>query len=231
MASSHHARPHDVDLDRRPAIFRQMSEIPPSGQRAIAAAAAALARGELVAFPTETFYGLAANALDAGAVDRLCAIKGRTPTKAIPCIIGDRSQAARLCADWPPLAEQLAARFWPGPLTLVLPARAELPAPLRPEGFVGLRLSSHPWARALAVALGAPITSTSANPAGGPEVTRSADLDANLAQQLGYVLDGGSTPGGLGSTVVRIENGQLSCLRRGPVSFEAIEATARAAVE
>jgi L-threonylcarbamoyladenylate synthase len=201
----------------------------PIDQPAIEAAAAALSRGELVAFPTETFYGLAANALDPRAVDRLCALKGRDPSKPIPCIIGDRAQASQLCASWPAVAEKLAVHFWPGPLTLVLPARPDLPPPLHPEGLVGLRLSSHPWARALALELGSPITSTSANPAGGREASNVADLDAGLREKLGYILDGGPTPGGLASTIVRLNEQGLSCLRRGPIAFEAVEAIARGA--
>jgi L-threonylcarbamoyladenylate synthase len=200
---------------------------PAPDPRAIEAAAAALGRGELVAFPTETFYGLAASALDPAAVDRLCALKGRDPGKPIPCIVGDRAQAGQLCADWPPLAEKLANRFWPGPLTLVLPARPELPAPLRPEGLVGLRLSSHPWARALALKLGGPITSTSANPAGGREVVSVGELDVGLRGKLGWVLDAGTTPGGLASTVVRLDDRALTCLRRGAIAFEDVEAAAR----
>jgi L-threonylcarbamoyladenylate synthase len=195
--------------------------------QAVAAAAAVLSRGEVVAFPTETFYGLAANALDPRAVDRLCALKGRDPGKAIPCIVGDRAQVAQLCSDWPEVAERLAQHFWPGPLTLVVPARRDLPAPLQPEGLVGLRWSSHAWACALALALGSPLTSTSANKAGGPEVVCVADLDADLRAKLGFVLDGGPTPGCLGSTVVRIGDGTLACLRRGPIPFERVEAIAR----
>jgi L-threonylcarbamoyladenylate synthase len=204
-----------------------MGELEPAAQRTVEAAAAALARGELVAFPTETFYGLAANALDARAVDRLCALKERGPGKAIPCIVGDRAQVAQLCASWPPVAEELARHFWPGPLTLVLPARADLPIPLRPEGLVGLRLSSHPWARALALALGAPLTSTSANHAGGREVTRAAELDEKLRAELGFVLDGGPTPGGLASTVVAFGGGEPTCLRLGAIPFELVLAIAR----
>jgi L-threonylcarbamoyladenylate synthase len=196
----------------------------PAALSAIEAAAAALARGELVAFPTETFYGLAANALDPRAVDRLCGLKGRDPSKPIPCIVGDRGQIARLSADWPETAERLCNRFWPGPLTLVLPARPELPAPLRPTGWVGFRLSAHPWARALALTLGAPITSTSANPAGGREVSHVADLDPILLRDLAYVLDAGPTPGGAPSTVVRVGPAGLSCLRPGPIPFEDVQA-------
>lgn len=154
-------------------------------------------------------------------------MKGRDPGKPIPCIVGDRAQVAQLCASWPPVAEKLANRFWPGPLTLVLPARPQLPGPLHPAGLVGLRLSSHPWARALALRLGSPITSTSANPSGGREVVSVGELDAGLRGKLGYVLDGGPTPGGLASTVVRLDDRGLTCLRRGAIALEDVEAAAR----
>ncbi len=188
-------------------------------ERQIEEAVACLRRGEVVAFPTETFYGLAADARSAAAVERLVSLKGRPQGKPIPCIVGELPQVAQLCVEWPPLAARLAARFWPGPLTLVVPARPELPAPLRPEGTVGLRLSSHPLARALALGLAGPITSTSANLSGGREVSRASDLDPALRPQLGFVLDGGPTPGGLGSTVARIDGDRLTCFRDGAIPF------------
>lgn len=177
----------------------------------------ALRRGGVVAFPTETFYGLAADALNPSAVERLVALKGRPGGKAIPCIVGDRAQLPRLCASFPALAERIAERFWPGPVTVVVPGRPDLPAPLRPEGTVGVRLSSHPLARALANGLGGPITSTSANPAGGREAVEAGEVDAGLG--LDFVLDGGRCAGGKGSTVVAVEPPGLRCLRDGAVPF------------
>jgi L-threonylcarbamoyladenylate synthase len=178
-----------------------------------------LARGGIVAFPTETFYGLAVDALSDEGVARLVRVKGRVASKAIACIVGDLEQRTQLCSAWPEAAERLARRFWPGPLTLVLPARPELPPPLRPDGFVGLRLSSHEVARALALGLGRPITATSANPAGAPEVTRAADIAPALRDQLDLVVDGGETRGGKGSTVVRIDVDRITCLREGVVPY------------
>jgi L-threonylcarbamoyladenylate synthase len=178
-----------------------------------------LSRGGLVAFPTETFYGIAADALNLKAVDRLVRVKGREGTKAIACIIGRPEQRAQLCDRWPKAAERLANRFWPGPLTLVVPARAELPSPLHPDGFVGLRLSSHEVARELALGLARPITATSANLAGGPPVSRAEDLAPELRGALDLSIDGPPTPGGLGSTVVKIEGSRLTCLREGAVPY------------
>lgn len=192
---------------------------PPLDMAAIHRAAGRLREGQVVAFPTETFYALGALALDAEAVDRLNAIKNRPADKALPCLVGEWDQLPSLCEDWPPAAQALAVRFWPGPLTLVVPARTTLPLPLRPEGFVGVRLSSHPWARALALAAGGPLTSTSANLSGQPEATGCEELDPVLAGRLGGILDGGTTPGGSASTIVRVEGDRLTCLRDGALPF------------
>ncbi len=192
---------------------------------ALGRALKALRGGGVVAFPTETFYGLAADATSPAAVERLHALKGRPAGKPIACIVGDRSQVALLCDRWPASAERLAARFWPGPLTLVVPAREGLPAPLLSrdaEGaFVGLRLSSHPWARALALGLGLPITATSANLSGGPEASRFEALAPSLLEKIDFALDGGPTPGGRGSSLVRCGAG-LTCLREGAIPYAEI---------
>jgi L-threonylcarbamoyladenylate synthase len=193
----------------------------PIDQASLDRAVAILDRGGIVAYPTETFYGLGVDALNAEAVSRLVAVKGREASKAIACIVGELEQGTQLCSDWPPAAARLAHRFWPGPLTLVVPARPELPLPLRPEGFVGFRLSSHDLARALARNLGRPITATSANPAGNSEVTRASEIAAALRDRLDLVLDGGDTPGGRGSTVVKVDGERLSCLREGAIPYSA----------
>jgi L-threonylcarbamoyladenylate synthase len=177
----------------------------------------ALARGEIVAFPTESSYGLAVDALDAAALERLWALKQRPPDKVVALIVADRAMAATLCRQIPPAAETLMAAHWPGPLTLALPARPGLPAALVAEGFVAMRCSSHPVARALAAGLGRPITATSANRAGGaPAHTASEVRDSFPAGCL--VLDGGPAGGGAPSTLARIqEDGRIQLLRAGPV--------------
>jgi L-threonylcarbamoyladenylate synthase len=191
----------------------------PIDQSTLARAIDVLSRGGLVAFPTETFYGIAADALNPKAVERLLQVKGREGTKAIACIIGQLEQRKQLCDRWPRTAERLAHRFWPGPLTLVVPARADLPAPLHPDGFVGLRLSSHEVAQELARGLARPITATSANLAGGPPVSRAEDIAPELKASLDLSIEGPPTPGGLGSTVVKIEGDRLTCLREGAVPY------------
>jgi len=169
----------------------------------------------VVAFPTETYYGLGVQALDEAALGRLLRVKAREPKKPIPLLVADRAMLERV-ARVPAPAEPLIERFWPGPLTLVLPAVPGLPAQLCNDlGEVGVRISSHPLARGLVERLGAPLTATSANAAGG-EPARTA---ARVREQLGdvAVLDGGETPGGPPSTVVRFEQGRPVVLRQGAV--------------
>jgi L-threonylcarbamoyladenylate synthase len=179
-------------------------------------AAEALRRGEVVAYPTETFYGLGVNALDELALARLRLLKGRGAEKAISILVSDSAMLDRVCPSVPPLARKLMARHWPGPLTLVLPARADLPQPLLQEGCVAVRISSNPTAQALVSAFGAPVTTTSANlvgepPASTPEMVEEA-FDGRCR-----VIHGGVTPGGSASTVVRIRGRNLEILRRGAI--------------
>jgi len=166
-----------------------------------------------VAFPTETCYGLAAAALDASAIDRLVALKGRETGRPFPVLVADRAMLDRI-ATVPEEAEQLLRRHWPGPLTVALPAVPGLPAPLVSDaGEVGVRISSHPVAQQLVATLGAPITATSANRAKQPPACDASEVGAALPGVP--VLDGGRAPGGAPSTVVRFERGRLVVLRQG----------------
>jgi L-threonylcarbamoyladenylate synthase len=189
---------------------------------------AALAAGELVVFPTETLYGLGADARSAAAVARLVAVRGREEGKPILVLIRDLDMATTVAGDVPPAARRLAARFWPGPLTLVLPARAGLPGPLTAgSGTVGVRVPGHPLARALVEGLGAPVTAPSANPPGAPAPRRLTEAQAYFGGRVAVYLDGGELAGG-GSTVVALEGGELRLLRRGPVAEQALRAALEA---
>jgi L-threonylcarbamoyladenylate synthase len=185
-------------------------------------AAEALRAGGLVVYPTETFYGLGALASSAAAVARLAAAKLRVEGKPVPLVAAGLAMARAVAASFPPRAERLAARFWPGPLTLVLPAAAGLPPEVAGDGTVGVRVPGSALARELSRLAGGPITSTSANPSGGPPVTRPEDLDRGLLSSVEVVLDGGEVPGGLPSTVVAVEPGGLRLLRAGAVPWEAV---------
>jgi L-threonylcarbamoyladenylate synthase len=191
-----------------------------SPQADLAAARAVLARGGVVVYPTETFYGLGARALVAAAVARVASLKGREATKPIAVIVSDAAMVGHLARRVPELAERLMARFWPGPLTLVLPARAGLPAQLTAgSGLVGVRVSSHPVARALVAALGEPITATSANRGGEPPACDVATAERALGAGVDVYLDGGAVPGGAASTVVVVGDDAVRVIRAGAVSL------------
>ena len=147
----------------------------------------------MVAYPTETFYGLGVDAFDAAALERLRALKGRGE-KAISLLIDGEAMLARLCAEVPPRARALMARHWPGALTLALPARPGLPEALVSDGCVAVRQSPHPVARALVAGFGGPVTTTSANRSGEPPATTAAAVRAALGDGC-HVLDGGADDG------------------------------------
>jgi len=197
----------------------------------IAEAAAALRRGGLVAYPTETLYGLGALAGDAAAVARLAAAKGRPDGKPMPLLAADLAQLEQVAA-LDPLSRRLGEAFWPGPLTLVVPAAAGLPGPILGGGrTVGVRVTSGAVAAALCRAAGGALVATSANLAGQPPVARAEALDPALCARLDLVLDGGPAPGGPPSTVVAVEGERLVLLRAGAIEVAAIEAAAGRRVE
>jgi L-threonylcarbamoyladenylate synthase len=186
-----------------------------------------LRRGGVVAYPTETFYGLGAVARDAAAVRRLAGMKGRPDGKPLPLVAGDRAQVDAV-AELDAPAERLARAFWPGPLTLVLPARPGLPPDIAAgTGTVGVRISGSPIARDLAIAAGGALVSTSANIAGAPPPARPEQLEAALRARLDAVLDAGPAPGGSPSTVVEVNGGALRLVREGAVPFEEVLAALR----
>ena len=199
-----------------PKVVAVDPERPAAG--AIAEAAAVLRGGDLVAFPTETFYGLGAAALDAVAVRRIFAVKGRPESKPLLVLVDSIAMAERLAAGVPPRARALMARHWPGALTLVLPARLEIPVEITAgSGTIGVRLSAHPVARALVTALGGPITAPSANLSDRAAPTTAADVVAALDDRLALVVDGGPTPGGLPSTVLDVTVDPPRVIRAGAV--------------
>ena len=171
----------------------------------------------MVAYPTETFYGLGVDAFSEAALERLRAVKGRGE-KAISVLIDGEAMLARLCAEVPPLAADLMRRHLPGALTIALPARAGLPAALVSDGFVAVRQSPHPLARALVTRFGGPVTTTSANRAGEPPATTSAAVTAALGSGC-HLLDGGPTAGGAPSTLVRVRGDAVEILRHGAVDL------------
>ena len=187
------------------------------------AAVDTLRAGGVVALPTETFYGLAVPALDAGSVRRLFELKGRPDSKPL-LILVDSVAMAETVACVTAAARDLMMRYWPGALTLVLPARARVPSVVTAgTGTLGLRLSPHPIARGLVELLGEPVTAPSANPNGLAPPTTAAGVLAYFRDAIDLVLDGGTTPGGEPSTVLDLTVDPPRVLRQGAVAVRDLD--------
>jgi len=191
----------------------------------IDAAAAIIQRGGLVAFPTETVYGLGANALDPNAVARIFAAKQRPAFNPVIVHLSDASQLDRVARAVPPIARTLADAFWPGPLTLLLPRRPEIPdAVTAGLDLVGVRIPAHPVARALIAQSGVPIAAPSANAYTRTSPTTAAHVVAQLGDAVDLVLDGGPCTVGIESTVLDVSGDTPLLMRLGGVSRDALEA-------
>ena len=188
-------------------------------------AAKELAAGHLVAYPTETFYGLGADPCNAEAVEKIFVAKGRPERMALPLIAPDDEGVALCVREFPEAARKLAKHFWPGALTLVLPASDRLPSRLLGGArSVALRLSPHPVAAGLARAVGASIIATSANRSGRSAPVTAAEVVEALGEHLTLVLDGGPATGGAASTVLDLTADPPRVVRSGAVPISAIEA-------
>jgi L-threonylcarbamoyladenylate synthase len=182
-------------------------------------AVALLRKGGVIAFPTETFYGLGADAGNEKAIEKIFKIKGRDFRNPISVIIGKKEDLTDLVEGIPALAEALMARFWPGPLTLVFRASGLVnPGLTAGTGKIGIRLSSHPIATALAGAIGRALTATSANLSGKKECPSAGEVLDQLGGSLDGVIDGGSTAGGPGSTILDVTCDPPRILRHGAIS-------------
>jgi L-threonylcarbamoyladenylate synthase len=181
----------------------------------------------LVAFPTDTVYGVGAPVFKADVVARLYPLKGRTADKAIAVLIAGLPDLARVAAAVPREAELLAEAFWPGALTLVLPKRPEVPAAVSRFATVGVRVPDLAFTRALLESAG-PLAVTSANRSGAPSAVTAEEALAVLDGRIDLLIDGGRCPGGLASTVVDCTATPPRVLRAGPIDDEAIEAALKA---
>ncbi len=192
---------------------------------AIERAARAIRRGDVVAFPTETVYGLGANALSAKAARKIFTIKGRLERKPLLVLIANRKDLPLVARSVPPAAEKLMDAFWPGPLTIIFKKHPRIPSVVSGgKDTVGVRLSSHPVARALVRAAGTPITAPSANLSGKPAHRTARAVARELGTKLGFtfVLDGGRTPIGTPSTIIDVTKKRPSIVRRGAISEKKI---------
>lgn len=211
-----------INTERLAAYSAQGSEIDAG---AIARAAELLRAGKLVAFPTETVYGLGANALSPDAVARIFEAKGRPANNPVIVHVAEVAEARALTSDWPEIADRLAAVFWPGPLTLVLPRSDRIPDIVTAGGpTVALRIPSHPVALALLRAAGIPIAAPSANRSMLLSPTTAEHVLQSLEGRIDALLDGGPTTGGIESTVILLTGERPRLLRPGLISPAQIEA-------
>lgn len=196
--------------------------IPTDHPDAIARTLEILAQGGLVAFPTDTVYGVAAEIFNAEGIDRLYEAKARSANKAIAVLIGDIDQLDLLTPGLTSSARRLAARFWPGALTLVVPKHTNLPENLSPLPTVGVRMPNHDFARALMRASG-PLATSSANLSGETNTLTADQVLEQLNGRIELLLDGGPVPGGVPSTVVDCTQDPPTILRQGAISAEEIQ--------
>lgn len=200
-----------------------MTTIVPADAAAISRAAAVLRRGGLVAFPTETVYGLGADAENPAAMRALFAAKGRPADHPVIMHLAEASLMDRYAAEVPPDARKLAAAFWPGPMTLVV-RRSERVSDLVTAGLntVGIRIPAHPIAHALLQEFGGPIAAPSANRFGRVSCTRAEHVADELGDRVDLILDGGESPVGLESTIIDVSASAPAILRPGAVTAEQI---------
>ena len=195
-----------------PRVFGVLGDAPDAA--AIAEAARIVRGGGLVAFPTETVYGLGADATNPKAIERLNRVKGRPPEKPYSLHLHSPEQMRPFVSSVPPQAARLIERFWPGPLTVIMPSKD--------GSLVGFRLPDHPIAHALFEACGVPLAAPSANRSGQPPPTDAGEVLAALGGDVDCLLDGGPTRLGRESTVVEVADGRLEIRREGAISTSAI---------
>ena len=199
-----------------------------SAPDAVAWTAEAIVAGKVVAIPTDTVYGIAASLSHPQALARIFDIKSRDLRRVLPVLISSAEQVAHLTTDLDPDVPLLLATYWPGPLTVVVPALPGMPAAVTgPDGTVGLRVPNHPAAITVIEHAGGAIACTSANPSGDLPARTAADVYDTLGSELDVILDGGPTPGGTPSTIIRATGGSISLLREGAIPIEHVRRTWR----
>jgi L-threonylcarbamoyladenylate synthase len=185
-----------------------------------------LRKGGIVAFPTDTVYGVGAPAFDNAAIESIYAAKDRPVEKAIPVLIGDLSDLDEIAENIPDMALRFVARFWPGPLTCVVPKKHTLPPAVSATSTVAVRIPDHSDARALLRAAG-PMAVTSANISGQPSPSTAQEVYEQLHGRIPLILDGGRTPGGVPSTLVDCTGSEPVILREGPISIDELLSSLR----
>ena len=186
---------------------------------AILSALEILLSGGLVAFPTDTVYGVGCLAFHPQAIESIYIAKDRPIEKAIPVLIGDNEDLVKVAKEVPIFAMRLIDRFWPGPLTILVPKKPTLPAAISATSTVGVRVPDHDVTRAL-LRLGGPMAVTSANISGQASPTSAQEVVSQLGGRIAMIVDGGETPGGVPSTLVDCTGEKIQILREGPISKE-----------
>lgn len=202
-----------------------------SEEDVISSAAAIVSRGGVIAYPTETIYGLGADATNEQAIRRIFEIKGRDFTNPISVIIGNPEDIYPLVREVTDTAKKLMDTFWPGPLTIVFKsADSVLPLITANTGKIGIRLTSHEVARQIAAKTGKPLTATSANLSGAPECANASEVATQLGDKIDAIIDLGNTAGTIGSTIIDVTRAPLAILREGAISRKTIEKYLNASV-
>jgi L-threonylcarbamoyladenylate synthase len=196
----------------------QTKIIPAGDNEALQRALETLRNGRLVAFPTDTVYGLGALAFDGKAVESIYLAKDRPVEKAIPVLIWDVSDLEKISDDIPERTRRLALRFWPGPLTVLVPKRPTLPESVSATSTVAVRVPDHSVARGLLRVAG-PMAVTSANISGQASLSTPEEVLAQLNGRIDLIIDGGRTPGGVPSTLVDCSADEIKILRAGPITM------------
>ena len=197
--------------------------LPSTDEKTLEEATSILRAGGLVAFPTDTVYGLAGHAYLPEAVEKIYQVKERAKEKAIPLLLADSDQVQEVASDVPPVAYRLMEAFWPGGLTIVLSKSPRVPDVVTAGGTtVALRTPDHPFVLALIQALGAPLAATSANVSGHPPATTAREALRELGGRITLIVDGGTCPGGVPSTVLDLTVSPPRVLREGAVAWEKI---------
>lgn len=180
-------------------------------------------KGGMIAYPTETFYGLGVDPFNESAIEKLFALKGREADKPISILVKDKKMLTEVAEEIPLSAEILIKKFWPGPLTIIFKAKKIIPSLITGStGKIGVRISSNPITQKLLEAIDAPITATSANPSGEKSPVTAREVMDYFENEVDLILDGGTLSGRLGSTIVDVTEGDLKVIRKGEIPLKTV---------
>lgn len=202
--------------------MKKETQILPFDQhQALSLATDIIKSGGVIAFPTDTVYGVGASAIDQNAIEKLYQVKGRSQEKAIPVLLADLEELTQITPTPGEMVQIIMGKFWPGALTLILPLQAGLPSNLSPTQTIGIRIPDFDLTRELLRHTG-PLAATSANLSGQESAHNAEEVRENLSGEIDLILDGGISPGGVASTVLDCTKAEPLILRTGPVSWEEI---------